>query len=282
MKPIKIFSCLLPALIMACLADARADGGPVISNDNQNANVFSIGGEGFYDRYRETGVPDVTTTTDYGGVTAGWTHYWPMLDEDKFFLGLDGRFSYGTDSYHSTSGTLSGAPQYEYDPRVFTGFKIGDATGYGAFFPYVGFGVRYFQDDGKGYYTNLGYYAYDRRLTQLYIPIGLTYQYIAPNGLMIIPNVEFDPLVQGYVQSRLTNGGYPYDINNTQNAGTGYGIRGSLMFGLPIQAVNIEIGPFVRYWTFSNSSVAIDPAGNGWIEPNNWRLQVGGALKINW
>ena len=45
---------------------------------------------------------------------------------------------------------------------------------------------------------------------------------------MVKPNIEYDQLVWGNVNSRLQNDNY-YNINNTQH--DGYGIRGELMFG---------------------------------------------------
>lgn len=151
---------------------------------------------------------------------------------------------------------------------------------HGTLEPYIGIGLRYFEDEGKDHDTNLGYYAYDRRIAQGYAPIGLTYVYTTAHNFTITPNFEYDPLIRGDVDSRLTNGGYPYDISNIQHYG--YGLRGSLMFGYIMHGIDVEAGPFIRYWKFDDSNISIDPAGNGWVEPENWRSQIGLALKAVW
>lgn len=265
---------------------AYADSQP---QNSQKSNEYSLGLEGFHDRYREPSV-GVTDTTDYGSITGSWTHYWPMMNEDSFLLGTDGRFSYGKDSYKSPSGISSGAKEDEFDGRIITGVKYGDFV-YGSLSPYIGLGLRYFVDNGKGNHTNLGAFAYDRRITQGYVPIGMTYNYAAAEGWTITPNIEFDPIMRGNVNSRLNNGGgfytlngvtyKSYNIDNKQQH-NGYGLRGSIMLGWTTRNVNFQAGPFIRYWRFENSDVTIDPNGNGWIEPKNTRTQVGMELKAVW
>ena len=271
---------LATSLLVSLPSLSSANYQPITPPAEPSANEFSLGVEGFHDRYREPEI-DVTETTDYGSITGGWKHYWPMLNDDKFLVGADVRFSTGTDSYKSSSGTLSGSRQNELEGRLLTGFQYGHFLG-GTLSPYIGFGVRYFVDNGKGEVTNLGAHAYDRRITQEYIPIGLTYNYIGEGGWSITPTIEYDPLVYGNVNTRLQNITGFYNINNTQNAGSGYGLRGSIMFGFDVHGYDIQAGPFVRYWNINDSELTVDPAGTGWIEPKNTRTQVGAEVKVKW
>ncbi len=246
-------------------------------------NQFSFGIEGFRDNYREP-TPDVRINSNYGSVTGKWTHDWNMLRNDKFFLGLDGRFSYGLDSYRSPqSGTYSGAKQEEFDGRILAGFRYGDFL-HGTLSPYTGIGLRYFIDNGKGEVSSTGAHAYDRRITQSYVPLGTTYAYNFSNGWSIAPTAEFDAAIRGYVDSRLqTIPGY-YDVENTQ-AHNGWGLRGDIMVGWGNNNLSFQAGPFVRFWSFGNSDVVHTPnlpPNMGWEEPNNTRLQYGLALKVLW
>ncbi|HEU5046218.1 MAG TPA: hypothetical protein VFT64_00070 [Rickettsiales bacterium] len=256
------------------------------------ANTYSVGVEGFHDVYREPGPDlDVTDTTNYGSITGSWKHYMPMLENNQFMVGVDARYSQGKDSYHSVSGSSSGARQQEFDGRLLTGLEYNN-TLHGSLTPYIGLGLRYFVDNGKGTHTDTGAFGYDRRITQGYAPIGITYSYISDSGWSLTPNFEFDALMRGNVNTRLPNGGgfyrigsttyKAYNIDNTQDAGSGFGLRGSLMLGWSMGNLNFETGPFIRYWKINTSETTFDPNGIGWIEPNNTRIQVGGAFKVLW
>ncbi len=269
----KKLTCLLTALLTtASVSAAHAD------------NNFSLGFEGFHDTYREPQPVDVTTDTNYGSVTGKWVHNW-----DRWFTAIDGRYSTGTDSYHSPSGHLSGARQNETDDRVRGGLSW--RMGENSLSAYIGAGVRYFVDNGKGTFTDLGAFGYDRRITQFYAPIGITYSHPVSSGLSIVPNFEFDPLVYGNVNTRLANSTFyslpgigtfkSYNINNTQKSG--YGVRGEIMASWQsTHNLTWQFGPFVRYWRIQDSNIAVDPNGVGWEEPKNTRLQYGASLRVLW
>lgn len=255
----------------ACHALAAANINPTL--DQPNTNTYTLGLEVFRDHYQEpqAGV-QVDSHARYGAVSGTYAHNF-----QKAFVAVDARASEGRDDYKSVSGKLNNVPQQEYELRASTGFRV--ATSNGLVSPYIGLGVRYYIDEGKGRRTNLGFFAYDRRITQYYLPIGATYEFVSRNGWTIAPNLEYDPLINGRVNSRLSNGG-GYNIYNNQLFGSGYGLRGELMFGQQYQRVAWQAGPFFRYWHFNQSDVTIAPNGTAWAEPKNTRLQYGAAVRF--
>lgn len=247
---------------LALTASAFCFAAPALAGSS-----YSLGVEGFYDHYREPD-PDVTDNTGYGSITG---HY--IYDFSRAFLALDGRASYGQDNYRSPSGTSSGADQYEFETR----FRLGTTLSHGnaAWSPYTGIGLRYFMDQGKGIVTDQGALGYDRRITQYYLPVGLTYSYASETGWTFAPNIEYDQLIHGHVETRLQNIGI-YDVNNNQT--DGYGLRGEFMVGQKYDHYSWQAGPFVRYWNIQDSSIDY----NGFYEPHNTRLQTGIAARLNW
>lgn len=248
---------------LACGGNARAVG------------FFGI--EGFHDRYREperngfTGVrPDVSDTTNYGGVIAGF-----RTTGDNWFIAADGRFDYGKDHYKSISGTSSGAPQYEAEARLRFGPNITEFGG--LLMPYLGIGERFLFDHGDGILTNLGFSGYDRYVAQTYIPIGATWNLNA-GGWSIDPTVEWDQLVYGRVENH-TKDLIGFDFNNTQTHG--WGARADLMLGRQIYGHRVEFGPFIRYWNIDQSGITRYNNTRGFIEPLNTRVQYGAQLRIN-
>jgi len=245
-------------------------------------NTYSVGAEGFYDNYRE---PDATVNSHatYGSVTGEYKHDFDGSLGDSVFVGIDGRASYGKDHYSSiASGSGTGVVQLEFDGRVKTGIDYSNGIS-----PYVGLGLRYYEDEGKNTVTTIDAAGYDRRITQLYLPVGASYTYTG-YGLKIVPNIEYDQLLYGNVNSRLQYlGNSCYAINqlpcsNDNNRQmSGYGVRGDMMFSL--EGSIWQFGPFVRYWNINQSEITnVGPNNVGFVEPENKRLQIGAALKATW
>ena len=232
-----------------------------------DGNTYSIGAEGFYDSYREPSAT-VDSHATYGSLTGAYKHNF----DGSIFVGVEGRASYGKDHYSSiASGSSTGIPQLEFEGRVKTGFDYSNGIS-----PYIGLGLRYYDDEGKNTTTDTGYLGYDRRITQLYLPVGTSYTYTG-YGLKIVPNIEYDQLLYGNVNTRMGSYGY-YNYDNRQISG--YGLRGDMMFSL--EGSIWQFGPFVRYWNINQSQVTITPDNQGWVEPKNKRLQIGAALKATW
>jgi hypothetical protein len=232
-------------------------------------NTYSLGVEGFYDQYHEPG-GDLETQAGYGAITGNYTHDWKA-----FFAALDARASYGLEDYQSISGTSDGTPAWEFEGRVRGGYSF-NLRGGDSISPYLGVGTRYYWDEGKGVVTSLGAEGYDRKITQVYMPVGFTYLHAFGNGFTLAPNLEYDQLLWGHVSSRLgTIPGYPNVVNIQHD---GWGARGDIMLGWQQYGLNWQIGPFLRYWDISASNIA----KGEWEEPDNTRLQVGLALRALW
>jgi len=256
-----------------CAAGAALLAQTAMADDN-NGNSFKLGVEGFYDEYRED-VVSVDNKAGYGSITGTYSH-----DFDGVFGAIDGRVSYGMEQYNSPDGSDGGIPQWEYDLRGRGGVNL--VVGDGTLSPYVGLGLRYYVDESKNTVTTRGFVGYDRRITQFYAPIGVTYTTNINDSWYVAPNAEFDPLLHGNVNTRLQNDGF-YNLNSVQHSG--YGLRGELMFGQKAGGYNNmswEVGPFVRYWNIKDSDVTTAPDSSQWIEPANTRWQIGAALRALW
>ena len=244
------------AATVMCLAGTDA-----VAGNNQ----YDLGVEGFYDNYQEP-VATVNSKATYGSVTGNFTHNW-----NAFFAALDGRASYGFDDYQSESGTADRIPQWEFEGRI-----RGGVTLKGGFSPYIGLGTRYYWDELKGVVTNLGALGYDRRITQIYIPIGFSFDSKISDDLHITPNLEYDQLVWGQVSSRL--GTIPGGENLINHQHDGWGVRGDVMLGWGNNgSYAFQAGPFIRYWNIGDSNITAEG-----YEPHNTRLQAGLQARVVW
>ena len=263
-----------PLTTQIAYADPAAENNAIRSSAPTRGNRYSVGAELFYDEYKEPDTfPDLRSTSYYGAINASVTHDFP----GNWFGGLDGRVSYGSEDYKSNSGTINGVPQWELESRAIAGYS---GLFGGSLRPYAGLGLRYFLDQSGGKTTSLGSVGYDRSIVQLYAPIGVSYAFTY-DDFTFTPNVELDPLLYGYVESRLsTIAGYE-DAKNIQDSGLGW--RAEFMVSkLKPNGTGWQFGPFVRYWAIndSNADNFQTPTGPGaGIEPKNTRLQLGTKLK---
>lgn len=244
-------------------------------NSTFRTNRFSLGAQGFWDRYRED-IASLQSDSGYGAITGGWEHYFTP----QWFTRTELRGSLGDEHYKSTSGTSNGTTQWEFEGRLLAGFDLAyDRDTHVK--PYIGLDMRYYRDEGKDTFTNLGFEGYDRRIFQTMLPVGVTYEFPA-YGLHFAPTIEGGPLLYGNVSTRLENIPGYYQITNHQHSG--YELRGDfLTSALHDDGRGWQFGPFVRYWHFDDSDVAhTPPAGpdnaTDWIEPKNSRLQLGAEL----
>ncbi len=247
------------------------------------ANRFYIGVHGYYDRYQEDSV-DLENNGLYGGLDYGYTHYFTP----NWFGGLQGRASYGQTDYKSISGEIARIPGYELDNRLLVGYDVNYASGTAKnrhFKPYLGLGVRYYSEGGKGEVTNSSPPAagYDRRITQLYMPVGFNYDFTAW-GYDMSPSFEVDPLLYGYVQSRFQNIAGGQQASNIQHSGGG--LRMAWLVGKQDDAGRgWQAGPFVNYWDMNDSELAdcngpVAGVGKCLVEPDNTRLQAGVTARL--
>lgn len=238
---------------------------------------FRVGVEGFRDNYKEDTVK-LTEHSDVVSVTADYIH-----DKNGYFSTVQTRLSKGDDDYKSVSGTIKGITQYEGEARLLAGLRIpiGGTGGVQALLPYVGIGSRYFYDKSKGTVTSLGFFGYDRRILQFYIPIGMMWSF-NKWGYTFSPMAELDMLIYGKVHSRFRN----FDpgaenLDNTQKRG--YGLRGEFMVGQQYEDFGWQFGPFVRWWNINDSETdtVVGTQAGTYLEPENTRLQAGAAFRVN-
>ncbi|PZP87254.1 MAG: hypothetical protein DI582_00340 [Azospirillum brasilense] len=233
----------------------------------------TIGIEGYYDNYQEDTV-DLETEGEFFSLTGSYKYF---TTPDFFLLG-ELRTSYGSSDYESVSGTIKAIPENEHELRASVGHRFVTDAGY--LDGYIGLGSRYYRMDLKGKNSNTGARGYDRRILQAYLPIG--YTYVRPmEGWTLRHNLEFDALLWGNVSSRLAGTGLALNnVENEQEAFSGYAIRGDVMFGqLDGEGRGLEFGPFVRYWDVDDSREKDDGLGNTFIEPENQHLEAGAGLK---
>jgi hypothetical protein len=256
----------------AAVTPVMGDNGYVVPSANPRDEA-SIGIEAYYDNYQEDLV-DLETEGEFFSITGAYKYF---ATPDLFLLG-ELRTSYGSSDYDSVSGSIQAIPENEHELRASLGHRFLNDTGY--LDGYIGLGGRYYRMNLKDKVSNTGAVGYDRRILQAYLPIG--YTYVRPmEGWTLRHNLEFDALLWGNVSSRLAGTGLGLNnVENRQEAFSGYGIRGDVMFGqLDGQGRGLEFGPFVRYWDVDDSEPEADGLGNTFIEPENQHLEAGAGVK---
>lgn len=241
-----------------------------------DAHRFEVGVDGFIDFYREPDTfPDLNERAYYGSLDLGYEYQY----SPRYYLDIEQRVSRGSSRYKSSQGHIADIPQWEFESRIMAGM-INNISSQRRLSYYMGLGSRYLLDQSKGKVTSGGSVAanaYERRIFQLYIPIGVTYEFPA-YGMTFAPNIEIDPIFYGNVQSRLQNIPGQEVFNNRQNKGIG--LRGEFMMGQHYDSgFGWQFGPFVRYWDVPDSELDFNGTGGG-MEPRNTRLQTGAKLKL--
>ncbi len=128
--------------------------------------------------------------------------------------------------------------------------------------------------------TTTGAVGYDRLSQYFYIPVGLSFSFVAGSWILR-PSAEYDYLVRGKQTSYLSQAGANGDVSNTQNHG--YGLRGALLAETGTPWGRIAFGPFVRYWNIGESKPAFFTVGGvlfEGIEPHNKTLEAGATLRF--
>ncbi len=92
------------------------------------------------------------------------------------YLSLDGHAAIGVVDYKG-SGEIDNIDDYLMEPRVLVGKSL-DLADNSRLTPYLGFGYRYLYDDLGGMVSSTGAAGYDRRSQYIYLPLGLTFDYV--------------------------------------------------------------------------------------------------------
>ena len=119
--------------------------------------------------------------------------------------------------------------------------------------PFIGFGVRYWNDTIKG----SG--GYEREILYYYSPIGVKTVSPLSDSWFWSLNAEYDLFWKGQVKSHLSDADPGFnDPEVNQSFGDGFGIRFSLQFKNKIsEKFSWYIEPFFRYWDVGESDTAI-------------------------
>lgn len=195
------------------------------------------------------------------------------IDVNKYMLRIDARGSMGQVDYTSnSSGTMNNIDDYMLEFRGLAGydFLISDNS---IITPYIGYGIRYLNDDMSHRVTTTGAYGYEREITYFYSPIGIETHTAMENGWSISLKMEYDYFLEGNAKSHLGSVPGYYDIKNNQKGG--YGLRSSLRLRKKGVKADFAIEPFIRYWNIRDSKTTTDPIGRVWQEPKNTSKELG-------
>ncbi len=258
---------------------------PSLNDRLENQNKAEVGFE--YNRFRY--VEPIFDLVDKGNLFGGYINYTArpaksdsLYDDIADVYKVETRFNYGQVDYRSSgSGTLDGNHDFTLEGRILVGKDYAVMTD-SRLTPYLGFGVRYLNDDSSGRATSTGALGYDRESRYFYIPIGVEFTTRLADGWLVAPNLEYDIFVNGTQTSHLSdvNAGFP-DIKNKQR--DGFGMRGSLKFIKQNKPINLVVEPYIRYWHIDDSdeTTAAGPIFlvTG-LEPENKTTEYGVKLGI--
>lgn len=137
---------------------------------------------------------------------------------------------------------------------------------------YGGLGLRYLNDKivGRG--------GYEREISYLYFPVGVTLTQQLNSGWSISGNFEYDIFFAGRVKSHLSDvNPSNSDIENTQTSG--FGTRASLNVRKDFQTYAVKVQPYFQYWHIKDSNFVpvVDENGQrGYLyEPENSSKMLG-------
>jgi len=190
----------------------------------------------------------------------------PSMSEEGLMYGINGSYEYNNKALMINLNleylfgdldydgmTWGGSPvttdteDYIYEFRFLIGGNI--YTEKYKVTPFIGFGIRYWNDIIKG----SG--GYEREVRYYYSPIGVRIFRSLSKKWSWCLNTEYDLFWGGEVTNHFsdTNSGFSDFINN-QNFGDGHGMRISLKFSNQFtKKLSWFIEPFFRYWYVSES-----------------------------
>lgn len=218
----------------------------------------TIGPEVSYVSYQEKGIPfgrDIINV-EINGVMYGIRG---MVEyTDRIYLALDGTYATGSVDY-SGSGTINDITDYRIETRGLIGVPVQKAV------IFSGYGFRYLNDDASGRVTSTGLFGYERESTYQYVPIGIKFKGFTG---------ELDILTLGKQESHLeVLDQFAPQVVNKQNSGTA--LKLSYTLSRDIKGFTIQATPFLRWW-----KVQASKPDDGFVEPKNTSLEVGGQIAI--
>ncbi len=237
-------------------------------------HTFELGPEISYRKYKE---PDVMSEKGIMyGLVGSYTYH------NKLMLKAEGRGSWGKVDY-SNSGEINNIDDYMLEFRGLGGYDLLTSKTI-TITPYTGIGYRYLNDDMAGKISSTGAWGYERESNYIYSPLGMTFVIDLGNNWSTVETIEYDLFLWGKQKSHLSDVPGYNDLSNRQKKG--YGLRGSITLQKKGKIVDVEVGPFIRYWNIKKSETEIQtyygiPIGYAW-EPKNKTTEIGimGAIKF--
>lgn len=244
------------------MPESQAAEGPV---DALFASGWSIGPEISSFHYEEPGVMEEDGFL-YGVVFAATSFSKASVSRDTV-LRFEGGLAAGSVDYDGalmdgTPYTIDGNTDVLANVRGLWGCLWHDSKS--SNHVYAGLGYRYLQDDSS--HDPAGY---ERHANYFYLPIGYERGQTLGDRWYLGLGAEFDFLLYGLQRTDLFGDGY-VPIRNSQEFGSGYGLRGTVGLRHVGKVWDVTIQPFIQYWYVDDSEV-----DNGYYEPENNSTQVG-------
>jgi len=192
------------------------------------------------------------------------------MSEKGFLYGVSGNYAYNNRTVMFGVGVEFAVGELDYDGSTWTGVPLKTDTedyivefrsliggnihaGRSKITPFIGFGVRYWNDTLKG----SG--GYEREILYYYSPIGVQTESPLTERWVWGLKAEYDLFWKGQVKSHLSDVDPGYnDPEVNQSFGDGFGIRFSLRFKNKIsEKFSWYIEPSFRYWDVDESDTAI-------------------------
>ncbi len=193
-----------------------------------------------------------------------------LMSEKGFMHGVAGKYAYNNRTVMFGLSIEYAAGELDYDGSTWGGTPVSANTedyilefrsliggnihkGRSKITPFIGFGVRYWNDTIKG----SG--GYEREILYYYSPIGVKTVSPLSDSWFWSLNAEYDLFWKGQVKSHLSDADPGFnDPEVNQSFGDGFGIRFSLQFKNKIsEKFSWYIEPFFRYWDVGESDTAI-------------------------
>jgi hypothetical protein len=207
----------------------------------------------------------------YGLVGSYTYHKGLMLKAEA--KGSYGKLDYDGSTWGGTPLTIKHIPDYMLEFRGLGGYDLLTSKAI-IITPYTGIGYRYLNDNPHKQYFG----GYERESNYIYSPIGMDFIINFETGWSLRQIVEYDLFWRGQQKSHLSNVDPGLnDASNRQNKG--FGLRGSITLQKKGKIVNVEVGPFIRYWNIKESKtdiltyygIPVDYV----IEPKNKSTEIG-------
>lgn len=260
-------------LILGAEFCVAADGTSRSSNfgiENKIRKGLELGYAYGYFTYAEEGMRDT------GSLQGLKINYEKQFESSEFAFRLESDFMFGVLKY---DGALIDKKTFKSTPHTTETFDyVLNARALGALnfetglSPFVGFGVRYINDNMAG----IG--SYEREITYTYLPIGLSMKFQVSNRWALAFTGEYDRFLTGTVKSHMTQVGFSRDLENRQSNGSGYRVSLDIS-GTLNRRYDLHFGPYYQHWQISDSDIQIVDK-NGFHEPENTTDLIGFGLSI--